>query len=164
MVLTAHQHLGASSLLRSARDAGSVQHVRGQAAEQGPGRQCCCSCAGEAVHVPWSCIHDIRLPRLTAAHADVAASHLTAAHANVAASHLTAAHANIAASQDPAQPPSDTQTTVVESLFSGRLASTVVCGSCGHTSTQLERFMCAVAGWESLQCLAHGLHPSKPPS
>ena len=53
----------------------------------------------------------------------------------------------LAASQDPAEPASDAPTTAVESLFSGRLASTVVCGACCHTSTQLERFMCALAAW-----------------
>lgn len=31
---------------------------------------------------------------------------------------------------------------MIESLFGGSLASTVVCGSCGHNSTQHEKFMC----------------------
>lgn len=44
--------------------------------------------------------------------------------------------------QDGGASSSEAHTTMVESLFGGRLASTVVCGSCGHNFTQLEQFMC----------------------
>ncbi len=39
-------------------------------------------------------------------------------------------------------PPAPAQTSAVQRLFGGELASTVVCAGCGHTSTAVEPFMC----------------------
>ena len=55
------------------------------------------------------------------------------------------------AERDGKTPPAPAPTSVVQRLFGGKLASTVVCGGCGHTSTAVEPFMCVVSA-KHLNC------------